>query len=482
MRGLIESRGINSVEELIEALPADLRTHYTLVFEARGLQGASLANPRAILFGSDAQFIVTFNGDPTERGNSTVETMEFDPRNNNFQFREVQFPANRGGPVLISEANPARCVACHGQPARPVWDTPPAWPGVYGERYGAGLSAEESRGMREFLSLQPDHARYRNLIGAAAFAERDTYVSSARAVYNGVRTTSPNAQLSALLTTLNLRSIMSELASRPAFEAHRYVLLAATEGSCGSLPEYYPDSMRAAIASELRAFKQSSAATDRLQAAAIAARLSNAHGGYKRGGTAVGIDELRFVVERSLGLTTQQWTLALERNTYDLSAPEGTQTLGQVLFEWVRVTDDDLRRLRAYRSFTGDDHYCEHLRQQSVQALEAWYTGHPATEARMNAAQGAISSRPELLDRCASCHTGEVAHVIPFADADALAKLLAHGNYPHGRLLDEILFRLAPEAGPRSMPRGITMSAAQRRGLEEYFRALARDGATPSAL
>ena len=336
--------------------------------------------------------------------------------------------------------------------------------------------------MREFLSLQPGHARYRNLIGAAAFAERDTYVSSARAVYNGVRTASPNAEFSALLTALNIRSIMSELASRPAFEAHRYVLLAAAEGSCGSPPEYYPDSMRAAIASELRAFKQSSAATDRLQAAAIAARLSHAHGRYQRGGAAAGLDELRFVVERSLGQTTQQWTLALERNTYDLSAPEGTQTLGQVLFEWVRVTDDELRRLRAYRSFTSDDRYCEHLRQQSVRALEAWYTGHPAAEARANGAQGAISSRADLLDRCASCHSGEVAHLIPFADPDALAKLLEHGSYPHGRLLDEILFRLAPGAGPGSMPRGITMSAAQRRGLEEYFLGLARGGGTHSAL
>jgi len=59
-------------------------------------------------------------------------------------------------------------------------------------------------------------------------------------VYNGVKTTPPNAQLSALLTALNNRSIMSEMASSPAFDAHRYVLLAAAEGSCGPLPDYFP--------------------------------------------------------------------------------------------------------------------------------------------------------------------------------------------------------------------------------------------------
>src|SRR5882672_11462711 len=289
MRELIESRGIRSVDELIQALPPELRSHYTLVFASRSLQGTSPANPRAILFGSDAEFVVTFNGDPAERGNSVVETMEFDSRNNRFLFREIQFPADKNGPVSISEANSARCVACHGEPARPVWDPAPFWPGVYGERYGAGLSAAESKGMREFLALQPGHARYQNLLGAAAFAERTTYVASARQVYNGVSTTSPNAQLSALLTRLNIRSILSEMASRPAFDAHRYVLLGAAEGSCGPLPEYYPASLRDAIAEELRAYRRTNAAIGRLQAVAVTARLAGAGGRYQRG--AAGLDE-----------------------------------------------------------------------------------------------------------------------------------------------------------------------------------------------
>lgn len=494
MREVIETRGIKSVDELVQALPPDLRAHYTLVFASRSLQGASPAYPRAILFDSDAEFIVTFNGDPAERGNSVVETMEFDPRHNNFLFREIQFPADRSGAVSISEANSARCVACHGQPARPVWDAAPFWPGAYGERYGAGLSAAESKGMHEFLALQPGHARYRNLLGAAALAERTTYVASAREVYNGVKTTSPNAQLSALLTRLNIRSIISEMTSRPAFATHRYVLLAAAEGNCGALPEYYPESMREEIAEQLRAYRRTSAATGRLQAEAVTTRLAGANGRYQR--SAAGLDELRFVVERSLGLATQQWTLALERNTYDASAPEGAPTLAQVLFEWVAVTDEELRGLHAYRSFTSGDRYCEHLRRQSVRALEAWYPAQPWVQASTRAVQvtatvngdpDASSSqdpsswKPEFLDRCTACHTGEVAPFIPFADADALANRLATGNYPHGRLLDEILYRLAPEAGSKSMPRGITISAEQRRRLEEYFLGLGPRGAMPGA-
>jgi mono/diheme cytochrome c family protein len=486
LRELIESRGITSVGALIEALPADLRSHYTLVFASRSLQGASTASPRAILFGSDAAFIVTFNGDPAQRGGSDVETMEFDPRSNRFLFREVQFPADGGGRVSISETNSARCVACHGQPARPIWDTPPSWPGVYGERYGAGLSAREAKGMHEFLTLQPGHARYRHLLGASAFADRATYVASARAVYNGIKTTPPNAQLSALLTALNNRSIMSEMASSPAFEAHRYALLAAAEGSCGPLADYYPAPMNAQIAAQLREFMRTSASTDRLQAETVAARLAGESGGYRRGPAAARHVELRFVVERSLGLTTQHWTLALEGNTYDLSAPEGTQSLAQVLFEWIAVNDTALRSLHHYRSFTGDDRYCEHLRRQSVSALEAWYAAHPLQQTPASAAasastQAAVLAGPELLERCVSCHTGKIGPLIPFADPDALAKRLVSGNYTHGRLLDEILYRLSPEAGPKSMPLGITITSAQRHGLEEYFLGLAPRGAIRDA-
>jgi len=35
------------------------------------------------------------------------------------------------------------------------------------------------------------------------------------------------------------------------------------------------------------------------------------------------------------------------------------------------------------------------------------------------------------------------------------------GSYPHGRLLDEILFRLAPEAGAKSMRSESAISEAQ---------------------
>src|SRR5271169_4010700 len=77
-RALIEARQIRSVEELLPALPVSLRYRYALVFASRSLQGASSVNPRVVMYGADARFVITFNGEAAQRGFESVETMEFD--------------------------------------------------------------------------------------------------------------------------------------------------------------------------------------------------------------------------------------------------------------------------------------------------------------------------------------------------------------------------------------------------------------------
>src|SRR5208282_4762976 len=71
---LIERDRIGSIEAVLTALPTDLRSHYVLVFSSRSSQQASFRNPRAILYGSDAHLMLSFNGDPAEHGYQTLET------------------------------------------------------------------------------------------------------------------------------------------------------------------------------------------------------------------------------------------------------------------------------------------------------------------------------------------------------------------------------------------------------------------------
>jgi hypothetical protein len=481
LHDLIANHRVESVEQLLAVLPQDLRAHYTLVFSSRSLQDASLQSPRAILFGTDALLIITFNGERTQRGYESVETMEFSTETNTFSFREISFTSDSSPAApQISDPNPARCVACHDNPARPIWDTPPVWPGVYGERYGAGLSSAELRGIRGFLSSQPTHARYRYLLDSNTLADRDRYLSNARASYNGQSVEPPNSQLSALLATLNVRSILARLAKRPAFSAHLHVLLAAADDTCGSISDFYPAFMRNDIAEEIRQFSASTAAADRRQALSKTVRRAgrtDARTGLAR---PTELTALRFVAERSLGVPTQRWTLAFERGSYDLSAPPGAVTFERALFNWLARTDPELAVVASYRAYNESDAYCSHLRRASQASLTDWYTTHDTSTRSARAADGADNPNEErtstsaLLQTCIGCHSSDIAPRLPFSAPELLATRLRAGHYPHGRLLDEILFRLTPRAGPDRMPRGIDIDGAQQQQLEHYFMELAR--------
>src|SRR3984893_13080082 len=353
---VIAERHVGSVEELLAVLPEDLRTHYSLVFSSRSLQGASFEHPRAVLFGSNAQLILTFNGDPSQHGFEAVETMEFDAHANRFIFRQITFSLDKTQPAArISDPNPARCVACHDHPSRPIWDVPPAWPGVYGERYGAGLSAIELRGLRRVLAIQATHPRYRYLLGAAALADRDTYVSGSRATYNGVSVEPPNARLSGQLATFNVRSILSELASQPGFASHLDVLLASAGSNCGAVADFYPPSMQPAIAADYKSYSNATTAADRSQSSAKTLRLGGRQTPYSGLASPAEFTELRYVAERALDVPTRPWTLAFERGSYDMPAPAGSFTLDGALFAWVARPDPELQTVAGYRTFNADD-------------------------------------------------------------------------------------------------------------------------------
>ena len=414
-------------------------------------------------------FIVTFNGDAGERGYDVLETMQFDERSNSFHFREVSFQS--GGSGLVSEDNPARCAVCHGRPARPIWDTAPSWPGIYGERYRAGLSKAESIGMTAFLARQPNDSRYRHLIGARQLGERATYVPSPHALYNGASFDPPNARLAILLATMNVRSLASELSDAPAFSAHRYVLLGAAGGNCGSPAEFFPGALQSPLKQSMLVHERSSVAAGAAQDAAKRLRRASTGDAYHAGLEAADPIAFRFIAEQLVGLPRQRWSLALEGGTFDLAAPEGALSLEQLFFERLAVAEPELRELRAFRSFSATDAYCEELRKRSRRELTAFY-GVGAAELGHTAslpAQETGARHPALLDHCVACHDGEVGPAFPFGDPVALAPRLIAGGYAHGRLLDEILYRLAPQAGTGRMPRDVIPTPAELRDLEDYF-------------
>jgi mono/diheme cytochrome c family protein len=482
LRARISEDKLTSVEAVLPVLPLDLRSHYVLMFRSRSLQGASYQNPRAILYGHDARFIVTFNGDPAHNGFNALETMEFDDQAKAFVFREIVFPdaSKPDAPVSFSEPNPGKCLECHGNPPRPVWDAFPVWPGAYGERYRAHLGKQESEGLDAFLQAQPGHPRYGVLHEVGKLASREAFYPSAKTRYQGVETEPPNSELNTLLSRLNFQRIANELAGKPLFPAYQYALLAAVSPGCGAVQDYLPDALSAAGTDRYAQIAHDADNARHKLGRTKARRLDEDSG--RAGTRAAAIDDdavikLRFIVEAGLGVDTAQWSLALEKGSYDFTtAQSSTEALAPFLMNAVSRSDSGLADLSFYRSFTRNDPYCSHLRLQSRRALAG---APPELQALVPAAARQSVSlsgppRPALVDHCAACHGTGAAPAIPFGQPERLAEMLPSGNYTHGTLIEEIHFRLSAAAGAGRMPLDLHISDAERSGLEDYLGALLR--------
>jgi hypothetical protein len=477
LKRVIEEKNVRSVDDLLALLPESFRSHYALMFSSRSLQEASFRDPRVVLYSSDAKFVVTFNGNPAQRGYGALETMEFDENSKKFQFREIDFPprSSAAEAVKFSESNPEKCLKCHGQPSRPIWDSYPLWPGAYGEREHLPLSKAEHDGLADFLRNQPTHPRYRHLTDSKLFLERDNLLSRSENRYDGSSATDPNSELGSLLSKLNFQMIANEVASSPDFRAYGYALLASLEEDCGSIEDFLPDGLKATFRRNYKQFAEDSDRVSRNQDQLKQLRsliqvstenplpLSTQAGGASAA-------KFRLIVEQGLGISTDPWTLALEKGTYDFTTPElSMMDIKPYLLQEVSRGDRQVRDLSTTSS--SSERYCSFLRDKSLRAL----SGKSSRVISVSHADhpGQIS-RPALIERCMECHESGVGPALVFSDPAKLAVELKTRKYPRGLLLDEIIFRLSPEAGAHRMPLGLNTTREERKGLEDYFRSLAK--------
>lgn len=222
MLHLIERQKITTIEALLPQLPESMLSNYVLVYSSRSLQEASPQNPRAVLFGSDASFIMSFNGDFKQKGFDRIEMVQFREETKTFEFREIQFTENR---TVVSAKNPVQCLGCHGQNPRPNWDGYFLWPGVFGSeddhvyrtnpKFAFKKTGTEEVWFQNFLKNKKNHPRYKHL--ADVFSSKNTIQ-----IGTEVR---PASLLSHMLGRLNARKIAHELAISIAVDPWRYAVL-----------------------------------------------------------------------------------------------------------------------------------------------------------------------------------------------------------------------------------------------------------------
>ena len=467
LKNIIITNKVNSIEKLLPLLPANVRSKYVVVFRSRSLQSASYKNPRVIFYADNAKFMLSFNGDENQRGFYELEVAEFDSEKKEFNYREIIFP----GPgsvqtaVSFSEANPATCLKCHTEPARPIWDSHPIWPGAYGQIYHTPLSNSEEAGLKEFLAAQPNHPRYRYLTNIEYIANRETYFPRALNKYEGKdQNLPPNAALGVLLGHLNFEVIAKQVATAKNFSDFQYTLLAALDSDCGDIDNYVPLSLQPGLQKKLKQFAAEADAQNAEADKLKLARLADSKNFSLAKEDRVDLNNFRFFVENGLGLSTENWTTALEKRSYDFSAPKiDSKDLERVLLPYVIQHDSELKHALSLRRVSSSEQFCNILKKNAnLSKMTLRPLVSQLTEAK--------NSPPILLKKCAGCHQGAVAYKIPFDNPSELTNFTPNFTLPRGSLQKEILYRLSIQAGADNMPRGLIITADERRSLEKYFK------------
>ena len=481
LKNLIEEKKVESIENLLPLLPEGFRSHYVLMFQSRSLQSATYQNPRAILYGDDASFILSFNGDETEKGYDALETMEFNPEKKEFYYHEITFSRNskEHSKVSFSETNPERCLRCHGDPARPNWDTYPLWPGAYGEKYHSALSEPEQKGILDFLKRQPEHPRYRYLRHAEIYSDPETFNPSHENKYNGRQKISPNESLSRLLGLMNFKKILHQLSATSQFHSYQYALLGALDGDCGAIENFIPEKMRAVFLDRYKTFSLASIqkTDDQDQLKKMRSVSFHYQSDSQVNSERVMLSAFRFLVEEGLGLSTNQWSTALEKDTDDYTLPQPAEMeLEKMLLRSLVAEDKELAQLVSLKTVSNSDRYCAYIQKKSISSLTSmemtFKTRKPSFPSDPQGIRLNPKNAPPLLATCIACHDGSVGPALPFARPEQLEGYLSKVGYPRGTLFQEILFRLSRGSGSEQMPRGINISESDRKALISYFQGL----------
>jgi hypothetical protein len=118
----------DSIRLLARTNPPDGRVNFIPVGKSESLHDTSVGNPRILLKSPNAELWVSYNTDPKSYAYQKVEIMRWDGKRAKFLFQELDFSTGKEG--RHANLSGKVCATCHKDPARPIWDTYRAWPGV----------------------------------------------------------------------------------------------------------------------------------------------------------------------------------------------------------------------------------------------------------------------------------------------------------------------------------------------------------------
>ncbi len=126
-----------------------LKNSFVLLPFSESLQLSSPEHPRVLLF--DGQRVYALSEHP-EQKKFRLEMLEGNQDTFQISLAEAVFEPTKG---VQFEANPKSCAACHGSPAKPLWNPYDFWPHAYGSTVGV-------------IGTQNEQTKYQSLVSNAS--------------------------------------------------------------------------------------------------------------------------------------------------------------------------------------------------------------------------------------------------------------------------------------------------------------------------
>jgi hypothetical protein len=469
---------VTSVEEALRVLPSFVLAQYIVMYMSRSLQQASPEYPRIIAFSPRADFVLAFNGHPSQRGYDKLELMTFDYPTNKFSFHELSFNESRG--YKFSEPNPSTCMRCHqsssriGENPRPNWEPYSTWPGAVGSTDGRfytplkntqdyknkfnnqdslyiSLQSKEGEIINAFLENKSQHPRYSIL---------------PKLSIEGEQVREPT-NLSENLSFLNAKRVVQIVKDSPLYFNIKETFItfikcsASNDSSFNVSPEAFQWLQLNKSFQEItyKPMKDYSTYYFENDGHVLMAPEQNKK-------EVLNFSEMIHLLFEPFGMDTTDWSLDFKSRGrfafYErFGSPSNVMALYQKALESVIPESKNITCSKDFQKKS----------IEKIDALIEEFKFRPQHKEHELSDEIKIQ---KTVTTCMKCHDGnDVAPYLPFNNPHKLKDLLGQGGYPRGTLLEEVNYRLSDLAPIEdAMPANKVLNKEEVQNFIKYLESL----------
>ena len=225
----VQENQVSSVAELLEALPAELTESYTLMAESQSRHDASVDQPRIIMYGTDARFLMGVSSHTDDPLREVIEMVELDSVTGYWRFSQLDFTVT----PAFHDTDESVCQGCHGMPLRPIWGQYPDWPGAFGADED-NMTAEQAASAIALKRTQATSDRFKQLLFPT-----DHSIENNRTLYlpsrsYGYANTAFNFELAASVA----EGMFKRVKATPLYDQFSYMLLSSGWCRNSELPPF----------------------------------------------------------------------------------------------------------------------------------------------------------------------------------------------------------------------------------------------------